>query len=122
MNWLWVFIGGGIGSVGRFALSMAFNGVVVLFPWPTLIANVLATIVIGVLYFFGIKSHPGSIWPLLATGFCGGLSTFSAFSLETFQLLRQGSWWLASFNVLISCAACIFILFVLSRMLSSGEL
>lgn len=81
------FLGGGIGSVGRFALSIAFKDFAVAFPWPTLLANVFATVVIGVIYFC-VKSQPSSVLLLFATGFCGRLNTFSAIILETFQLLK----------------------------------
>jgi len=100
MNYVFVFIGGGVGSILRFALSNALG--VYAFPWATWIANMLAACVIGVLVGLGIREHQPSYWLLLAVGFCGGLSTFSTFSLETLQLLRQGSWLLLTLQVFSS--------------------
>src|SRR5438046_232748 len=97
MNIVYVFIGGGIGCVSRFVLSIFFTRLQLFsFPWSTLVANVFSCIVFGLAVFFiGEKDlfSPGSyIRPLLLTGFCGGLSTFSTFSFETFELLKRGDY------------------------------
>jgi fluoride exporter len=118
MNWMMVFIGGGIGSVGRYAIGLLLKQSSMSFPWSTLVANVLAAIVIGFLYFSGFKSRTDSSWLLLATGFCGGLSTFSAFSLETFEFLRDGNLPFAMLNIFLSLAMCLVIIFVMSKMVT----
>ena len=82
MKWLMVFIGGGLGSLARFALGsmMApFNG---LFPWATLAANAAAAGVIGWLFAMGVKSENELLWQLADRGFLGGLRRFSKLRLE----------------------------------------
>ena len=116
MNWLMIFVGGGIGSVLRFALTIPFKSVATFFPWPTLIANFVATALIGALYFSGMRATSGSIWFFSAVGFSGGLSTFSTFSLETFRLFSSGHTFYAWVNILLSIACCLLIVFLFSKM------
>ena len=86
-----VFLGGGLGSVCRYALGEWLN--VQFFPYNTLISNVLACFVLGVL--LGIQQREGMSQTyvlLVGTGFCGGFSTFSTFSKELLIWLQQGQW------------------------------
>lgn len=92
---LLVFLGGGLGSVCRWQLSTMIptSG----FPWATLAANSLASFILGWLAsnsnfgggfeVMGLNSK--QVWLLLGTGFCGGFSTFSTFSLESMKLLES---------------------------------
>jgi fluoride exporter len=116
MKWLLVFIGGGTGSICRFGISLLFQDFKFIFPWPTLIANVLAAGIIALLFYLEMKTNQAGTWLLLATGFCGGLSTFSAFSLETFQLMKDGNYWLASLNVSLSIVLCLVIIYFMSKL------
>lgn len=94
MTWLYVFLGGGLGSLARYgigqwmpAVDLAKGG----FPWATLLANLLACIVLGIgigLASRALLSRPLQL--LLLTGFCGGFSTFSTFALEATLLLEEG--------------------------------
>lgn len=88
MQYLWIFLGGGLGSMARFALSQYLppaQG----WPWGTLAANLAACFLLGLLgAYFEQKGGPTAYKLLLATGFCGGFSTFSTFGQELFQLLR----------------------------------
>jgi fluoride exporter len=93
--WVAVAVGGAIGSVARFWLTgamMALTGP--RFPWGTLLINVLGSLVIGLVAGITltqgrIAMHP-DIRIFLMTGICGGFTTFSAFSLQTLELLQSG--------------------------------
>jgi len=97
MSILYVFIGGGVGAVLRYLISVGWKAYcvgqegAVTFPWPTLIANVLGCLMIGIFY---AHSSSWGLSPnarlLLTTGLCGGFTTFSTFSYEALNLLRTG--------------------------------
>jgi fluoride exporter len=104
---LLVFVGGGLGSVSRWTLSLALQPLLPRFPWATLAANGLACIVMGAL--MGHQLSVGVVEQrrlLVAVGFCGGFSTFSTFTAETFQLWQSGQQSLAALNVLGSLLVC----------------
>jgi CrcB protein len=102
MKWVAVFLGGGLGSLLRFALSSWLAPVTSLFPWATLAANALAAVTIALLFATQVKEDNELMWQLAAVGFCGGLSTFSTFSMETVQLMRAGHTVVAWANILLS--------------------
>lgn len=116
MNWLLVFIGGGIGSVVRFGIGKWMSGVTASLPLSTFLSNVIASAVLGFIWFSPVfRADKSWAIPLIAVGFCGGLSTFSTFSLETFQMFRSGQWLPAGLNILFSTAICIAVIWVASR-------
>ncbi len=121
MNYLLVFIGGGIGSVLRYIISLWWAKSNVVFPFGTLVANSFAAIVLAFLYFSAIEANHSSLWFLLAIGFCGGLSTFSTFSLETFQLMKSGEQLYAWLNILLSVALSLLMLYVISKFFFNGN-
>ncbi|MEO7775039.1 MAG: fluoride efflux transporter CrcB [Steroidobacteraceae bacterium] len=87
-----VFIGAGIGGCARYTLSLALNPLLVGLPLGTLVANLLGGYLAGLAagYFLFAAQLPEE-WRLLAmTGFLGGLTTFSAFSVEMVALLQAG--------------------------------
>lgn len=92
MKFLAVFIGGGLGSLCRFLLASLNVGSNTAIPYGTLSANFMSSFILGALVaWFSAKNDPSpSVVLLLTTGFCGGFSTFSTFSLELFQLSKNG--------------------------------
>ncbi len=111
-NYIWVALGGAIGSVGRFWLSgVIANRYGQTFPWGTLVINVTGSFVIG---FFARLTNPGArlaASPGLRTffmiGICGGYTTFSSFSWQTLNLAQEGEWLYAGANSVASVALCL---------------
>lgn len=89
---LLVFIGGGFGSIARFLLSKYFNNDSTGIPYGTFLANILGSLLIGFILGFAIKNESlnSNQTLLLATGFCGGFTTFSTFAYENHVLLKSG--------------------------------
>jgi fluoride exporter len=93
--WVAVALGGAIGSVGRFwltGLMAAITGP--RFPWGTLLINVLGSFIIGLVGGITLTPARVGLHPdlriFLMTGVCGGFTTFSAFSLQTLELMQAG--------------------------------
>ncbi|MBV8585157.1 MAG: fluoride efflux transporter CrcB [Verrucomicrobia bacterium] len=107
-----VFVGGVIGSIWRFWLSgliaRQFGDV---FPFGTFFVNLLASGVIGLisglLLRFGTTHLATAIQQFVAVGICGGLSTFSSLSLQTWNLMMDRRWFAALANVVVSTAGCL---------------
>jgi CrcB protein len=91
---LLVFFGGGLGSVARYLLSVKFNNYENSIPFGTLLANVLGSLFIGLI--FGYIAKTGNLSErntlLLATGFCGGFTTFSTFIYENYLFVKTGDY------------------------------
>lgn len=96
MNALLIFLGGGLGSVARYGLSsgvqaLAHKTPLHQFPVGILTCNLLGCFLIGALFgHFTQKSVPPWVFPLLATGFLGGFTTFSTFAKDTHSLWTSG--------------------------------
>ena len=113
LAYLWVAIGGALGSVARYGIGgLVSEKLGQTFPWGTIFVNVSGSFVIG---FLGALTIPeGRLNPqsrvfatqFLITGLCGGYTTFSSFSLQTLNLLRDGEWLYAGGNVLLSVCLC----------------
>lgn len=101
-----VFIGGGLGSVLRWAVSLKLNPLSPHIPLGTLTVNLVGGFIIGLaLALFTRMTHIDPMWKLLiTTGFCGGLTTFSTFSLEVVYLLQDGRFVWAITNMLLNLA------------------
>ena len=105
---LWVGFGGAIGSILRYLVSYftyAKAGKEYLtFPWPTFIVNLFGCLLIGLLVGLSQKhvSFDDQLKLFLITGFCGGFTTFSAFSLENMQMYQSGHYLTLGLYVLSS--------------------
>jgi fluoride exporter len=111
-TYLWVAIGSALGGVARFAMTRLMLEQSVQFPWSTVLINVLGSFVIG---FFGTLTLSSGRYPVsentrifVMVGICGGFTTFSSFSLQTFDLVRTGAWGRALMNVVLSVVLCLF--------------
>lgn len=96
MHLWWVFLGGGLGSIARYLIGDALKMSSQLFPWGTLLANAISCIILGYLLAYHLKTPLSPSYRLLLmSGFCGGFSTFSTFSSETYLLLQDGKFSIA---------------------------
>ena len=105
MTYLYIFIGGGLGSLLRFLIGkLAVRVTRTDFPAGTLITNILACGLLAILVVYAQHREEQNTWlqPLLIVGFCGGFSTFSTFGHETQVLLGSGNIAYAIANVMIS--------------------
>jgi CrcB protein len=111
--YLWVALGGALGSVGRYWLS----GLVAArfgetFPFGTLVINVTGSFAIGIFAALAIpegrmdSQSRAFATQFLMIGICGGYTTFSSFSLQTLNLLREREWLYAGGNVILSVVLC----------------
>ncbi|ANI28434.1 camphor resistance protein CrcB [Yersinia entomophaga] len=101
-----VFIGGGVGSTLRWLISMKLNGLSPNVPIGTLTVNLVGAFIIGLtLALFNRMTHLDPVWKMLiTTGFCGGLTTFSTFSLEVVYLLQDSKFIWAGLTILFNLA------------------
>jgi fluoride exporter len=129
LAYFWVAIGGALGSVSRFWL----NGLVSArwgeaFPWGTLLVNVSGSFVIGVIAALtatdGRMNSREFTTQFLVIGICGGYTTFSSFSLQTLNLIRERQWLYAGGNVLLSvvvCLAAVWIGWLVGTMIAAAK-
>ncbi len=98
-----VIIGGGIGSMFRWIISNKLNGLYPLLPPGTLVANIIAGLVIGFASAIFAKNsdYHNSVKLMITTGLCGGLSTFSTFSEEVFTHLQKNDYLAAGVEVTV---------------------
>ena len=111
-NALWIFVGGGLGSLARWGASgFVANRFGQTFPWGTLTVNVTGSFIIGL---FAAATGPDGRWMAPASfrqffmlGICGGYTTFSSFSLLTLSLAEDGEWFKAGGNAVLSLVLCL---------------
>lgn len=105
MKLLLVALGSGFGGALRFWISsLTQKFLPAYFPFGTLTVNLLGSFILGILIFgFDDKELLSSSMKLiLAVGFCGGFTTFSTFSFETFNLIKNAEFLLAGLNILLN--------------------
>jgi len=102
-----VFAGGALGTLARAALAEAFPHSATAWPWPTFAVNIVAAFLLGYFVTRLQERLPLSSYrrPLLGTGLCGGLSTFSTMQLEIVKMLDAHAWGLAAGYAAASIAA-----------------
>lgn len=110
MIYLWVGVAGGVGAMARFGIARYAQSVGwAAFPFATLLVNVLGSFLIG--YFAIVLQQKwglsDSLKVALISGFLGGFTTFSAFSLETIQLIEQGALMKSFFYIAATLVLCL---------------
>jgi fluoride exporter len=112
MMYLWIAIGSALGGMARYWCSgVIAQRIGETFPWDTLIVNILGSFIIG---FFAAMTGPDGriiitpeIKQFIMIGVCGGYTTFSSFSLQTLNLLHDGEFLQAAFNIILSVILCL---------------
>jgi fluoride exporter len=112
LDYILVMLGGALGTGARFWVSgLVAERLGELFPAGTLVVNVTGSFVIGFLAGFSDPDGPFLVSPRLRQffmiGMCGGYTTFSSFSLQTLDLVRDGDWFKAGLNSLLSFVCCL---------------
>jgi CrcB protein len=112
MIYFWVAVGGAIGSMARLWLGVKVTLLTGLaFPWGTILVNIIGSLVIGFVATLtgpnGRVAVPVNAQAFVMVGLCGGFTTFSAFSLQTFELARDGRLLYAAANIMLSVLLCL---------------
>ncbi len=111
---LLVFIGGGFGSIARYLVGKYLNNPENGIPYGTFTVNILGSLLIGIILGLAIKNNTFSQQQtlLLATGFCGGFTTFSSFAYENHIFLKNGDFTSFAFYTIASFIASFLAVFV----------
>ena len=122
-NLILVLLGGAVGAAGRYGLGTFVQyRTDSIFPWGTLSVNAIGSLLIGILWYILEQSDASTgLRVFLIVGVLGGFTTFSAFSMETFNLIRDGVIKLAILNVVVNNVCCILLAaggYLLARWLS----
>ena len=131
LAYLWVALGGAIGSVSRFWINgLVSDRLGATFPWGTLLINVTGSLIIGLVGSAanpeGRLDSPTRVFAtqFLMIGVCGGYTTFSSFSWQTLRLLQDRQWLYAGGNILLSvtlCMVAVWVGYVLGSLLGSTK-
>ena len=112
-----VAAGGAVGSLGRWGIGRVLSAALPGLPAGTFVANVLAGLVIGLVSGVNAASPlPPEVKSLLTVGLCGGLSTFSTFTNETFDLIQSGNAAGAVANIAANVALCLLAVWAGTRL------
>ncbi len=112
LTYFWIGLGSALGGMGRYwcsgVVARAFGET---FPWGTIVVNVSGSLIIGFLATLmspdGRLLVPPDARAFLAIGLLGGYTTFSSFSLQTLNLVRDGEWLWATANIFLSLTLCL---------------
>lgn len=109
LNAIAIFFGGGLGAVTRYLTAVSMKSYDLNFPFATLGVNIIGSLILGFVaaMFWKDESIHHTVKLAITVGFCGGLTTFSTFSWETFDMIKNGEFLLAILYTLISFLACI---------------
>jgi CrcB protein len=117
MTYIWIAVGSALGGAFRYWCSgVAARLIGETFPWGTLLINILGSFVIGV--FFTLTGPDGrllvspNIRQFVMVGLCGGYTTFSSFSLQTLNLIRDGEILYAGANIVASVLLCMLAVWI----------
>lgn len=102
LNFIAVFLGGGLGSILRYFANL-------ICPFPTVVVNIIGSFVIGFfyVYFMHKTDLANPVKVALTVGFCGGLTTFSTFSLEVFKMMEKGAFMQSFGYIFLSVVVCL---------------
>ncbi|MBR9727145.1 fluoride efflux transporter CrcB [Shewanella intestini] len=114
INVLFVALGGSIGAVMRYLISLFMLQVFgTSFPFGTLVVNLLGSFLMGIVYALGQLSHLSpELKSMVGVGLLGALTTFSTFSNETLLLMQQGEWMKGFLNVLLNVSLCLVMVYL----------
>lgn len=118
MNFLLVFLGGGLGSLVRYGMGLTIAKFYQTnLPFATFFSNVISCLIlVGVVHLVSTTNLDDRyVRPAILIGFCGGFSTFSTFSFETIQLIKNGNHLVAVGNVIISVGVCLILIHKLTK-------
>lgn len=110
LNLIAIFLGGGIGAVSRFLISLNLTKICnVNLPLATFLVNIIGSFTIGFLYILFMEKTDltPALKLALTVGFCGGLTTFSTFSLELFEMISHQQFMQAAIYALLSVLVCL---------------
>ena len=108
MQWIAIFMGGGLGSLSRYAMTRWLVQTHHTFVMGTIVSNVLSCIILGFVVAWHMKAPmERSVQLFFAVGLCGGFSTFSTFTYENYDLLQNGQYGSFAFNIIFSVVACL---------------
>lgn len=115
VNYIFVFLGAGVGGIMRYwGSAYVYKFLPTDFPYGTLFVNVLGSFLIGIfMYYLDARELiSGELRLFLTTGLCGALTTFSTFSFETINLLKEREFLFAGLNVLANVILTLLVLFI----------